>query len=142
MPDFQDFPPGSFAVEPRDFRQDRVAHSFEGLCDKRRADDARGMTGAERDHAAAPTLRQRHREKIAHEIDDVLEVVVEANSLGCVGADACTIFIIELGRAANAGVETGIFRQRRGDDALSDIGFYQDQRFAVRSGAVPDRTDI
>ena len=67
------------------------------------------MTGAKRHHAAPPTLRHRHWEKVAHEVDDILQVVVEANSLGCIGADACAIFVIELRRTADTGVEAGIF---------------------------------
>jgi hypothetical protein len=52
------------------------------------------MAGAERHHAAAPAPRDRQRQQIAQQIDDVLEVVVEADALGGVSADARAIVIV------------------------------------------------
>jgi len=109
VPDLEDFPSRRFAVEPSDFRQDRIAHGFERLCDERRADDARGVARTKRHHSAAPTLGHRQREQVAHEVDDILEVVVEADSLGRISADACAILAVELRRTADAGVKACVF---------------------------------
>ena len=100
------------------------------------------MAGAERHHAPAPALRHRQRKQIAHQVDDVLEVVVEADALGGVGADARAVVVGQPDRPADAGVKAGIFRQRRADHALADIGLDQHQRLAVRGVAVADRPDI
>ena len=142
MADLENFLARHLAIQQGHFRQDRIAHVLERLRDQRRADDPGRMAGAERHHAAAPALRDRQRQQIAHQVDDVLQVVVEADALRGIGADARPVFVGQAGRPADAGMKAGIFRQGCCDHAFADIGFDQHQRLAVRGGAIADRPDI
>jgi len=100
------------------------------------------VAGPERHHPAAPALRHRQRKQIAHEVDDVLEVVVKADPFSGVSTNPCAILVVKLRRAADPGVEAGIFGQRRGNNTLSKIGLDQDQRFAFGRRAIANRADI
>ena len=142
MPDFENFLARGFAFHAADLGQDRIAHRIEGLRDQRRADDAGRMAGAHAHHLAAPALRHRQRHQEAHQVDDVLDVIVEADALGRIGADARAVFRRQPGRPADAGVIARIFRQRRTDHAFAEIGFDQNQRLAVFGLAVADAADI
>src|ERR1019366_1659471 len=84
--DVQDFAPRLLAAGARDLGQDRGAHGVERLRDQRRADDLGGIAGAERDHPPPPALRDRQRDQVAHQIEDVLGVVAEADPVDGVAA--------------------------------------------------------
>src|SRR5262245_56551879 len=116
---------GGFALEPPYLWQKWITQGFKRLCNQRRTDEACGMAGHERDHAAATTLRHRQRKQRAYQIDDIIEVVVKAYAFGRIGTHACAIFISKLRWPADAGVEAGIFRLRRSDNPLSNVGLYQ-----------------
>ena len=68
------------AARLRDLGQDRIAHGAERLRDQRRADQPRRIARAERDQAPAPALRHRQRQQIAHQVDDVLQIVGKADA--------------------------------------------------------------
>ena len=142
MPDFEDFLARRFAFHLVDLRQDRVAHGVERLRDQRRADDAGRMPRAERHQAAPPALWNRQREQVAQQIENILHVIVETDALAGIGADAHAVLGRQSRRAANTRVIARIFRQRRPDHALAEIGFDQNQRFAVGGLAVADAPDI
>jgi hypothetical protein len=139
---FEDLLERLHAAHHRDLRQDRIAHGAESVGDQRRANQPRRIARAERDHAPPPALRQRHRQQIAQQVDDVLQVVGEADARDGIGAHRRAVRLAQPHRPADAGVKPDILRQRRGDDALADIGFNQNMRFAVRRGAACDRSDI
>ena len=101
-----------------------------------------GCPGAERHHAPAPALRHRQRKQVAQQVEDVLDVIVEADALGRIGADAGAVVLGEPDRTADAGVEAGVFRQRRADHALAQHRLDQHQRLAVRGLPLADRADI
>src|SRR5256885_17269193 len=71
--------------------QDRVTHGVECLRNQRRADDTAGIAGPEHDRSVVPTLRHGPREQIAHQVDDVLEIVTETNAFGCVPANLLAV---------------------------------------------------
>ena len=58
---------------------------------------------------AAPAPRNRQRQQVAHQVGDVLEVVVEADALGRIGADLRAIVLAQSDRSADAGVEAAYF---------------------------------
>src|SRR4051794_19103820 len=97
------------------------------------------MTGAKRHHAPAPALRHRHWKKVAEQVDDVLQVVIEADAFGGIGADAGAVLVGEGNGTADPRMETEIFRQRRADHALADMRLDQNERLAVFGRAVADR---
>ncbi|ODM82993.1 hypothetical protein A6452_18650 [Bradyrhizobium elkanii] len=139
--DMQDLAARLAAGGARDLGQDRIAHGVERLRDQRRADDLGRIAGAERDHAAAPALRDRQRKQIAREIDDVFGVVAEADAVDGVAAHRGAVLERQSDRTAEAGVVGEIFRQRRGGHALADIGLDQHMLFAVRLERAVDRSD-
>ena len=108
--DMQDFAPGLARGRAGNFRQDRIAHRVERLRDQRRADDLGGIAGAERDHAPPPALRHRQRDQKAHQVDDVLGVVAEADPVDGVAAHRGAVLVGQADRAADAGVIGKIFR--------------------------------
>ena len=126
----------------RDLGQDRIAHGVEGLRDQRRADHLGRVAGAERDHAPPPALRHRQRDQIAHQIEDVLGVVAEADPVDGVAAHGVAVFVGQADRPAEPRMIGKIFRHRRRGDALADFGLDQDMRFAVGLGCAVDRPDI
>ena len=126
----------------RDLGQDRIAHGVERLRDQRRADDFGGIAGAERNHAPPPALRDRQRNQKAHQIEDVLGVVAEADPVDGVAAHRGAVFERQADRAAQPRVIGKIFRQRRRCHALADIGLDQDMRLAIRLLGAVDRADI
>ena len=140
--DVKDFAPGLSRGGAGDLRQDRIAHGVERLRDQRRADDLGGIAGTERDHAPPPALRHRQRNQEAHQVDDVLGVVAEADPVDGVAAHRDAVLIGQADRAADAGVIRIIFRQRRRGHAFADIGLDQDVRFAVGFAGAVDRADI
>jgi putative transposase len=142
MADLENLLARGLAVHPGDLRQDRISHGLEGLRDQSRADDPRRIARAQRDHATPPALRHRQRKQIAQQVEDVLDVVVEADALGREGADPRAVVVGQADRPADAGVEAVVFRERRTDDSLPEIGFNQHQRLAVRRGALADRPDV
>ena len=124
-----------------DLGQDRIADGVERLCDQRRADDLGGIAGAERDHSPSPALRDRQRNQKAHQIENVLGVVAEADPVDGVAAHRGAVFVAEADRPAQPCVIGKIFRQRRRGHSLADIGLDQDMRFAVGLGRAVDRAD-
>jgi hypothetical protein len=129
--DLGNFAPPSLALDALDLGQDRITHGVESLRNQRRADDAVGIAGAERDRSAAPTLRRRPWKQIPHQINDVLEVVAKTNAFGSVTADRLAVRLGEAHRPADAGSTMQIFRQRRRHDSFFDIGFDQDMGFGL-----------
>jgi hypothetical protein len=91
--------------------------------------------GAERDRSAAPTLRQRPWEQVAHQVNDILEIVAETNAFGGVTANLFGVRFAQAHRPADAGLTMQILRQRRRHDTFVDIGFDQDVGLAVGCGA-------
>ena len=110
MTDLGDFAARGLILDVRDLGQDRVTHGVECLRNQRRTDDAARVVGAERDGSATPTPRQRSWEKIAHEVDDVLEIVSETNALECVAADLFAVRFAQANRPADAGLTMQILR--------------------------------
>ena len=106
--------------------QDGVAHRLEGLGNERRTDRARRVAAAERDHSAPPAHRHRGRgEKVASEVDHVLEIVLVAQA----GSDE-TDHGVNLCRAqadgsAHAAVQARKFVHADCSDTLSDVGFHE-----------------
>ena len=78
----------------------------------------------------------------AHQIEDVLGVVAEADPVDGVAAHRGAVLIGQADRPAEAGVIGEIFRQRRRDHAVADIGLDQHMRLAVWFLRAVDRTDI
>jgi hypothetical protein len=140
--DMQDFAARFPAGSARDLGQNWIAHRVERLRDQRRADDLGGIAGAERDHPTSPALRYRQRDQIAHQIDDVLGVVAEADPVDGVAAHRDAVLIGQPDRTADAGVIGIIFRQWRRGHAFADIGLDQHMRLAVGLGGAVDGTDI
>jgi hypothetical protein len=102
MPDFQDLLDHLPAARERDLRQDRIVDGAERFRDQRRADQPRRIARAERDQAAAPALRHRQRQEIAHQIDDILQIVGEADALDRAGAHQRAIRLGQADRPADA----------------------------------------
>ena len=140
--DLQNLLPRLPAARERDLGQDRIAHGGERIRDQRRADEPRRIARAERDHAPAPALRHRQRQQIAQQVDDILEIVGEADALDGIGAHRRAVVRGQADRPADAGVKAEIFRQRRRHHAFADIGLDQDVRLAVGGDAAGDRPDI
>ena len=140
--DFQNLLQRLQAARERDLGQDRIAHGAERVRDQRRADQPRRIARAERDHAPAPALRHRQRQQIAHQVDDVLDVIGEADAGEGIGAHCGAVVRGQADRPADAGVEAKIFRQRRRYYAFADIGLDQNVRLAVRAALAFDRPDI
>ena len=82
------------------------------------------------------------RDEKAHQIDDVLGVVAEADAVDGIAAHRGAVLIGQSDRTADTGVIAEIFRQRRRDHAVADIGFDQHVRLAVVFLRAVDRPDI
>src|SRR6202030_1286730 len=63
--------------------------------------------------------------QIAHEIDDVLEIVIEADAVDGVAAHLVEVLGRKADRTAYSRVKLDVLRQRRRDHALADLGFDQ-----------------
>src|SRR5262249_50519330 len=87
-----DLPPRLCALDTFDRRQYRVADGGESLRYERRADELCRIAGAERDHAAPEALRHRQRHQIAAQIDNILEIVLQPDTLDRVVANSLAVF--------------------------------------------------
>jgi hypothetical protein len=113
------------------------AERFRDQC---RTNQPRWVAGAERNQPTAPALRHRQRKEIAHEIDDILEIVGEADPLDRVGTHTRAIGLGQTDRPADPCMKADIFGERRRYHALTDIGLDQHVRLAVLGDAAEDRT--
>jgi hypothetical protein len=105
MTNFQDLLDRLPAAGQGDLRQDRVPHGTERLGYQGRTDQPRRIARAKCEHAAAPALRHGQRKQIAHQIDDVLEIVGKADPLDGVGAHALAVGLGQTDRSADARME-------------------------------------
>ena len=96
----QDFTTRLARAGAGDLRQDGIAHGVKCLRDQRRADDLGGIAGAERDQAPPPALRDRQRDQKAHQVEDVLGVVAEADPVDGVAAHRRAVFVGQAYRPA------------------------------------------
>src|SRR4029077_12591143 len=140
--DVIDLPPSLRAFDALDRRQYRVPDSAERPRDERRADEFGRIAGAERDHAPTKALRHRQRHQIAAEIDDILEIVLQADAIDRVFTDSLAVFRQQTDRPADAGVEIKIGGQWNGDDARFQVGFHQIAWLAACCLLTFDRPDI
>ena len=142
MPDLQNLLHRLPAARLRDFGQDRILYGAERLGDERRADQPRWIARAERYQPPPPPLRHRQRQQEAHQIDDILEVIRKTDAAGGIGAHGRAVRLGQPDRTADAGVKLNIFRQRRRNHALADIGFDEHVRLTVFRHATGDRPHI
>jgi hypothetical protein len=130
------------AARQRDLGQDGIVNGAERFRDQCRTNQPRWVAGAERNQPTAPALRHRQRKEIVHEIDDILEIVGEADPLDRVGTHTRAIGLGQTDRPADAGMKADIFGERRRYHALTDIGLDQHVRLAVLGDAAEDRPNI
>jgi hypothetical protein len=127
MTDVQDLLPGiarlrrGAAGGAGDLGQDRVADLLVGLGDQGRADGARRIAGAEGDEAATPAHRHRRcRQEIAQHVEDVLQVVFQAELAEHEGDDRITVLGRQPAGPADAGIVGAVARQRHGHAAFAE----------------------
>src|SRR5574342_25741 len=108
-------------------RQDRITHRLERLGYQRRADRARRVAAAERDHAAAPAHRDwRRRNQIAREIEHVLQVVAAAYARDGEPDHGLQVLLRQSDRPADAGMHSIYGRKRHGPHSVDHVGLYED----------------
>jgi hypothetical protein len=130
------------AARQRDLGQDGIVNGTERLRNQCRTNQPRWIAGTERNQPPAPALRHRQRKEIAHEIDDILEIVGEADPLDRVGTHTRAISLGQTDWPADPGMKADIFGERRRYHALTDIGLDQHVRLAVLRDAAEDRPNI
>lgn len=120
-----------------DAGQYRVSHALERLGDKRGADGARRIAGAERNHAPTPAHGDRRcREQIARQIEDMARIVLAADARRR-EADHLVLFdVCQPDRAADARVEGAVLGEWHRNHALAKIGFDEQAFFARLSDQV------
>src|SRR5271156_4167097 len=91
--------------------QNGEAHPLERLRDQRRANDPLRVARAEPRRASAPLSADRQRQKVAGEIDDVLDVVCETYAADDVAANELAVALRQSDRAADARSKASVFRQ-------------------------------
>src|ERR1700733_9687054 len=89
--DVQDLAAGLSRAGLREPGQDRVAHGIEGLRDQGRADDLGGVAGTECHHPPPKALRNRQRNQEAHQVENILGVVTEADPVDGVTANRVAV---------------------------------------------------
>ena len=135
--------PVGLAVDRRTLRQDRITDRREGLRDQGRADGARRVAAADRQHAAAKPDRHRGIGKqIAREIDDALGVVFRPEPCQRIIENFLGAGLVEAHRPANPGMEAHIFGERNGDDAGIRLGLEEHIRLAVWRDVARPLADI
>lgn len=108
MADVKDLASAERAVEASrgaglDRGKDRVFDRFERVRDQRRAYRARGVSRAERDHAASKVFGDRRaRDQVPREVHDVSEVVALAEAVDCAVADRAALVKGQPDRPADA----------------------------------------
>ncbi len=113
-------------------RQDRVADGLEGLGHQGRADGAGRIAAAEGQQAAAPAHRHRRfRQQVAHQIEDVFQVVGLPQAGNRMGDQARHILFAQADRPADAGVEGGVLGERHRDHPFGDVRLDQHRRVRV-----------
>jgi len=142
MADFEDLLDRLPAARQRDLGQDGIVNGAERFCDQGRTNQPRWIARAQRDQTPAPALRHRQRTQIAHEIDDILEIVGKADPFDRVCTYACAISFRQTDRPANSGMKAEIFGKRRRYHALTDIGLDQHVRLAVFRNPAEDRPNV
>src|SRR6185437_4049669 len=140
--DMIDFPACFCAFYPFDRGQNRITDRVEGLRYERRAYKLGWIARAERNHAPPETLRYRERHQIAAQIDDILEIVLQADAFGRVFTHCPTIAGCETNRPADTRVIFKIGRDGYGDDSRFQVGFNEIAGLTFRCCLALDWPDV
>jgi hypothetical protein len=91
---------------------------------------------------SAPKLLEGDGDQVANETKKIAKVITEADPFDGVFADALALLLCQPGRAADPGVTPVIFRKRRGNDTLANLGLNKHVRVAVWRTSVGNPSDV